>query len=185
MTARFWRSIVRGASCTHGETFYPDEREIVWWAKGGRLRGESPARIAFLRKITEEIPGPLTPESGMGEEFAGRTKEEVEELLAGRSVIERSVIHALVRADDDYLSHMRQCEGECMGHAGERAYLWYLDLCTYCKKEIRLPEEHSYRVEVLDTWEMTRTTAAERASGTLTVSLPAKPWMAIFARAVD
>ncbi|RMD79101.1 MAG: DUF5060 domain-containing protein [Lentisphaerae bacterium] len=29
----------------------------VWWSKGGRLHGRSPARIAFLRQIMEEGPG--------------------------------------------------------------------------------------------------------------------------------
>jgi hypothetical protein len=40
---------------THGETYKrPDE--ILWWTKGGVLHGQSPARIAFLRKVVEEGP---------------------------------------------------------------------------------------------------------------------------------
>ena len=61
MTARFWRTAVSGGYCTHGETFLPDEKEIVWWAKGGSLRGESPVRIAFLRSVLESLPGPVRP----------------------------------------------------------------------------------------------------------------------------
>lgn len=30
----------------------------VWWSHGGRLHGESPARIQFLQKIMEETPAP-------------------------------------------------------------------------------------------------------------------------------
>ncbi len=29
---------------------------MIWWSKGGALKGESPKRIAFLRKILEEGP---------------------------------------------------------------------------------------------------------------------------------
>lgn len=50
---RFWMTVTRGGYAGHGETFeHPDD--ILWWGKGGDLHGESPARIAFLRKIIEE-----------------------------------------------------------------------------------------------------------------------------------
>jgi hypothetical protein len=39
----------------HGETYLHPE-DILWWSKGGVLHGESPARIAFLRKIVEAGP---------------------------------------------------------------------------------------------------------------------------------
>jgi hypothetical protein len=55
MTSRFWQVYCRGGYCTHGET-YIDSRNILWWSKGGILKGKSPARIAFLRKIMEERP---------------------------------------------------------------------------------------------------------------------------------
>ncbi|MGN0746024.1 MAG: hypothetical protein ACI4ML_05055 [Aristaeellaceae bacterium] len=60
MTHRFWRVIASGGYCTHGETFLADD-DVLWWARGGRLKGESPARIAFLRGIVEGLPGPLSP----------------------------------------------------------------------------------------------------------------------------
>lgn len=34
---------------------------MLWWSKGGKLKGESSRRIAFLREIIESLPGPLTP----------------------------------------------------------------------------------------------------------------------------
>ena len=35
---------------------------MLWWSKGGTLKGESPARIAFLREIIEDVPQPgLSP----------------------------------------------------------------------------------------------------------------------------
>jgi hypothetical protein len=55
MVHRFWQGAVAGTYAGHGETYRrPDE--ILWWSKGGVLRGRSPARIAFLRKVLEEGP---------------------------------------------------------------------------------------------------------------------------------
>ena len=55
LVRRFWLGTVAGAYVGHGET-YLDPGDILWWAKGGVLHGESVARIAFLRKIAEEFP---------------------------------------------------------------------------------------------------------------------------------
>ncbi len=56
MVRRFWLGTAHGAYVGHGET-YLDPREILWWSKGGTLHGESPKRIAFLRRIIEEGGG--------------------------------------------------------------------------------------------------------------------------------
>ena len=58
---RFWEGFARGAYVGHGETFmHPDD--ILWWSKGGDLHGQSPRRIAFLRRIVEQAPaGPIAP----------------------------------------------------------------------------------------------------------------------------
>lgn len=58
MTEAFWQGVIAGTYVTHGET-YKNEGDTIFWAKGGRLIGSSPARIGFLRKILEEAPGPL------------------------------------------------------------------------------------------------------------------------------
>jgi hypothetical protein len=55
MVFRFWNGTVAGAYVGHGETYLsPDD--ILWWAKGGVLKGQSPPRMAFLRKVLEESP---------------------------------------------------------------------------------------------------------------------------------
>jgi hypothetical protein len=59
MVFKFWVGIVSGVYVTHGETFL-DPKDVLWWAKGGVLKGESPRRIAFLRKIVEGL-GPMDP----------------------------------------------------------------------------------------------------------------------------
>ena len=34
---------------------------MIWWAKGGALKGDSPARISFLRDVLADAPGDLEP----------------------------------------------------------------------------------------------------------------------------
>jgi hypothetical protein len=50
---RFWITLMRGGYAGHGET-YADPDDLIWWAKGGRLKGESWKRIAFLRQVLTE-----------------------------------------------------------------------------------------------------------------------------------
>lgn len=51
----FWEGTVRGGYVGHGET-YLNEDEVLWWSRGGVLRGKSTDRLAFLRKIMEDGP---------------------------------------------------------------------------------------------------------------------------------
>ena len=55
LVRRFWLGTVNGVYVGHGET-YLDPNDVLWWSKGGVLHGESPKRIAFLRKILEAAP---------------------------------------------------------------------------------------------------------------------------------
>ena len=59
MLHAFWQGIIAGTYVTHGETIQSHKGDTIFWAKGGKLRGTSPPRIAFLRKIMEQGPGPL------------------------------------------------------------------------------------------------------------------------------
>ena len=55
MAHRFWQGTIAGTYVGHGETYkHPDD--LVWWSKGGALRGKSPERIAFMRKVLEDGP---------------------------------------------------------------------------------------------------------------------------------
>ena len=49
---RFWITVTRGGYAGHGET-YRHPLDLLWWAKGGTLRGESWRRIGFLRDLIE------------------------------------------------------------------------------------------------------------------------------------
>ena len=65
--------VVNGGYAGHGETFMHPE-DLLWWGKGGVLRGESWKRIGFMRKIIEDAPaGGLTPQRGSEQSiFPGR-----------------------------------------------------------------------------------------------------------------
>jgi hypothetical protein len=55
MVHRFWEGTIAGTYVGHGET-YLHPQDILWWAKGGALHGQSPARLAFLRQVLEDSP---------------------------------------------------------------------------------------------------------------------------------
>lgn len=55
MTQRFWLGTLSGCYVGHGETYkHPDD--LLWWAKGGVLRGESPKRIQWLKDFLARSP---------------------------------------------------------------------------------------------------------------------------------
>jgi hypothetical protein len=55
MVFRFWNATVAGTYCGHGETYRSDD-QILWWSKGGVLKGQSPARLTFLKKVLADAP---------------------------------------------------------------------------------------------------------------------------------
>lgn len=177
MVRRFWQCYVGGGACTHGETFLsPDD--VLWWARGGVLKGESPKRIAFLRGILEELPGFLSPLESVWEE-AERQDE------AQRPDWIRPFLASLSRmAPPD--RHMLLC-GEHLwaAHCAEDAYLWYYGQQTAREQIIKLPPAHRYRVEALDTWNMTREVLQTGVSGRVVLTLPGREDMALLAVRTD
>ncbi|MRW88580.1 DUF5060 domain-containing protein [Duganella sp. FT80W] len=55
MVLRFWQGAIAGTYVGHSES-YTDPQDLVWLARGGVLRGDSPARLAFFRKILSDSP---------------------------------------------------------------------------------------------------------------------------------
>ncbi len=60
LVRRTWEGAIAGSYVGHGEAI-EDSAHHMWVAEGGVLKGASPARIAFFRKVTEQAPGPLEP----------------------------------------------------------------------------------------------------------------------------
>lgn len=69
MVNKFWRGFTNGGHVGHGETYVTElplkmpekSSDILWWSKGGVMKGKSQERIRFLREIIESAPGYLTP----------------------------------------------------------------------------------------------------------------------------
>jgi hypothetical protein len=60
MTHLVWNGVIGGGYVTHGDCFMnKDDKDTIFWAKGGEFKGQSWKRIAFLRQIMEAGPGPL------------------------------------------------------------------------------------------------------------------------------
>ena len=178
---RFWLCCVMGGYGTHGETFVEDH-DILWWGKGGVLRGQSVPRIAFLRKIMESLPGHLEPVpfGVMDPEKvkAARNHPHPEELPDFARAL-------LVLPDEKIEQVLRNLAKDTRiytGHCGEEAYLAYYGRHCTAMGELELPENAEYCVEIIDVWEMTRTVYAERASGRISLRLPGKEGIAVLAR---
>lgn len=55
MAQKFWLGTLSGCYVGHGETYkHPDD--LLWWAKGGVLHGESPQRIQWLKNVMAQAP---------------------------------------------------------------------------------------------------------------------------------
>ena len=55
MTMRFWHGTLSGCYVGHGET-YKHPEDLLWWSKGGILRGQSPERITYLKEFMKTAP---------------------------------------------------------------------------------------------------------------------------------
>ena len=160
LTRRFWETYIRGGYPGHGETILPadggDDRTRLWWSHGGELRGESPARIAFLRKIHESEP--------QGCEFWHTSWDLI----------------------------CRRC--------GDEQYLFYHSFMRPVYRYYPVRPGRRYRVEVIDTWDMTITDMGitpvvvdepielvrqPEGYASLRVALPGKPFIACRITAVD
>lgn len=135
MVRRFWEGAVRGGYVGHGET-YVHPQDILWWAKGGKLHGTSPARIAFLKQVLEE-----------------GTEKGLEPLLSEWDAPSAGIV-------DEY-------------------YLYYYGFNQPRYRNFTMKPDIAYKVDVLDTWNMTVTELAGTYEGTFRIELPGKQYMAI------
>ena len=72
---RFWNATVAGTYCGHGETYKSDD-QVLWWSKGGVLKGQSPARLAFLKKVLADAPAEgIEPIDRSHPEYGGQPGE--------------------------------------------------------------------------------------------------------------
>jgi len=153
LTRRFWETVVRGGYCTHGETYYRAD-ELLWWAKGGELIGDSPARIAFLRRIIEKM-GQITPVS---------------------RPMDWDLIWAL--AGDEYERTIESPFGEIPLRYADQM-LCYFGFMQPSFRNFMLPADLEYQITLIDTWQMTETTLPGTYSGRIRLDLPGRTGMAV------
>lgn len=158
MVRRFWIACMRGGYGTHGEC-YECEDDLLWWAKGSKLYGTSPARIAFLRQIIEDAPPylELPPNLDRGTPW----------------------LHGGKR----YQSKCMTPFGETMEEKAEYM-LSYYGFVQPKFQNIPLPEDHKYQIDIIDTWNMTITPIEGLHSGMTRVDLPQRPYIAVRYREV-
>lgn len=187
MTDRFWKVMVCGGFCTHGETFVdydaaePDE-EVVFWSKGGKLKGSSPKRIAYLRAFVESLPGPIEPSAGSG--FAPMLymdKKELQELAAMLPDTSATIVLAVSEMGEEERLYHLTTESEYNGHVGEQVYIRYFGRDIHGMVQMELPSDKEYTIEEIDTWNMTRKVVATGQSGLCKVRISEKQWMAVVA----
>jgi len=146
MTRRFWLCIAAGVYGGHGETYVSeaeieDDNAVLWWSHGGTLKGTSPQRLAFLRKIVEET-------AAAGEGPIGFTQLEPPHYLTAK------------RSRDE-------------------AFLFYFDFHQPLYDDFPLPDQGTYRAELIDPWAMTITPVSGQFSGKSRLKLAGKPYMAV------
>lgn len=153
LTRRFWETVVRGGYCTHGETYY-NKDEVLWWAKGGRLIGDSPARIAFLREILQDM-GQITP-----------CKKPMDwDLVWGH-------------AGNEYELTMETIFGPMPVKFADRM-ICYFGFMQPRFRNFVLPPDRRYKVTLIDTWQMTRNILDGEFSGTFRLEMPGHTYMAV------
>jgi hypothetical protein len=123
---RFWLGTIGGCYVGHGET-YQHPKELLWWSKGGVLRGQSPQRIAFLKKIMEPVP------------FADMVPSE---LSAGSYILSKP---------------------------GE---LYFVYFTSPAPITFELPGPKAYKVDGINTWDMTITSMGSASPGKFSFTPP-------------
>lgn len=186
MSRRFWKAVCCGAYCTHGETFYSDD-DVLWWARGGVLKGTSPERIRFCRQIIESLPGHLEGEPSYLHGLYPMTKLSESERSATLAALgvtadhpHRRLIDAFWNSGEDAFS-FAYAETAYYAHIGTDCYLHFYDTRPTARDTLNLPADKKYTLQLIDTWNMTVQTLAEGVSGTCIVHLPGWENMAVLA----
>lgn len=177
MVHRFWSVMLLGGYCTHGETFHRKD-EVLWWAKGGELQGESAKRIGFLKDIMYELEGEIQPDQGKFDLNPNdpSSKSELD------AVANNPFAKAILSLDPEGFESVTRGMISYSGRHDEQYIIKYLGKECRCYLDLELPENgDEYSIEVIDIWEMTCVKVVERAKGKRRVNLPGKEGIAVIA----
>ncbi len=172
MVHRAWVTVANGGFITHGETFFRED-EVLWWAKGGKLYGQSPARFAFLKALQYEI-GDVEP---LNRTFYQNPNDAPAEVTPEQSFI--GLFASVMRSLPEFESRLLDMHFTPSVVRNEDHRLHYIGRQCPCRMDIQLPQNGNYKVEIIDVWEMTRETALAGAHGSIRVGLPGKEGIAV------
>ena len=191
MVNRFWKVTVTGGFCTHGEVLLDDDIEtseqqdnaVLWWAKGGKLKGQSPERIKFLREVFESLPGPIEGDVvGLGRMLA-MSDQEREMSLKYTPESMRGFIETIGRMDASEILYHIIPSFEYAGHCGENVFIFYLGTDCCARYMPQLPQGKTFTIEVVDAWNMTRSQTATGVKMGDEIRLPGHEYIAVIATA--
>lgn len=171
MVHRFWWTICRGGYCTHGETF-DREDEVLWWAKGGVLYGNSADKIQFLKAVMYSLPTDGVPV--YREYFVDPNTKKNDEESKNQKYGFKDIVASLPEYQQKELVYT-----EPMVLQGEKFLLRYLGRTAQSYVDLVTPSEESYQVEVIDIWSMTRSIVNSKVTGEVRVPLPEKEGIAV------
>ncbi len=174
MSDRFWQAYSKGAFASHGETFYSED-EILWWAKGGTLKGKSVSRIAYLKQILYALPGPLEPWS---------ERDFIDMNNLGEDNQMQKFVDLMMSISDVDRTNLDWKSPAYSGRYGSDVFLKYYSHQCSVISSISLPNDAHYRIDLIDTWNMTRTTLHEKVNGTVSLRLPGREGIAVLAQKV-
>jgi hypothetical protein len=171
---RFWDGAVNGGYVTHGETFR-NPGDVIWWAKGGSLRGESIARIAFLRRLLEEGPDEgLDPMPHTGS-YKVMMAGGLDKVLMNR-------LFTPVPGEEDWSRVPAHFATAGQPH---RYYLTYFGQNQPSEVAAAVPPGERYAATLIDTWEMTQTPLAGDVERGQLLHFEPKPYQALLLTRVD
>ncbi|MGB7156799.1 MAG: DUF5060 domain-containing protein [Tepidisphaeraceae bacterium] len=158
MVHRIWQGTICGTYVGHGETYMrPDD--VLWWSKGGTLRGTSPKRIAFLRQIVEAGPSRgLDPIDKWDDPSVAGVAGEYYLIYFGRN--------ALTEWPFDLY---REGLEDGMAFRAEIIDTWNMTI-TPVERTFRVVVDSKYRAH---------------AEGNPVIEMPGQPWMALRLRRVE
>lgn len=193
MVNRFWKATVTGGFCTHGEVILDDDivtREqqdnaVLWWAKGGKLKGESPARIRFLRELVESLPGSIDPyDLGLNNIFLA-FGDERKKVISGYPMGFQNFAGSIIPMNPEQSYYHAAWDAEYAGHIVDKVFLFYYDINCCARVRPSLPEGKSYKCEIIDAWNMTRVTACTGFKNGDELRMPGREYMAVLATLED
>ncbi len=174
MVHRVWTGVVNGAYVTHGDAFtHPEDK--IWWGKGGAMKGESPPRIAFLRRLLEQ-----GPDEGLNPMPHSGTYR-----LAAAGGIDNVTLPQLLAAEPGEGDWPRVASMYAVTGVPHRYYLTYFGQNQPAEYAAVVPPNERYSATSIDVWAMTETVIATDVVRGQKLKITPKSYMALLLQRLD